>query len=153
MPPPPAWMLQPLIGVDSHAITVGAILLLNASLLLFLFCVLRTANITDWQLAALLVLVAISFEPVIGNIDEGQVNLVLLALSGVWLWAWVRDRWWGGLAMGAAVAVKVIQAPLGLLILWGRRWAMLAAAAVAGLVLWRLPCPHDTPEYRFSVLC
>lgn len=47
MPPPLAWMLQPLIGVDSGAITVGAILLLNASLLLFLFCVLRTLNVTD----------------------------------------------------------------------------------------------------------
>jgi hypothetical protein len=152
MPPPLAWMLQPLIGVDTGVITVGAILLLNASLLLFLFCVLRTLNVTDWQLAALLVLVAISFEPVIGNIDEGQVNLVLLALSGVWLWAWVRDRWWGGLAMGAGVAIKVIQAPVGLLILWGRRWSMLAAAAVAGLVLWLLPGPQYTLEYLFSVL-
>ena len=152
MPPPLAWMLQPLISVDSRAITVGAILLLNASLLLFLFCVLRTLNVTDWQLAALLALVAISFEPVIGNIDEGQVNLVLLALSGVWLWAWVRDRWWGGLAMGAGVAIKVIQAPVGLLILWGRRWSMLAAAAVAGLVLWLLPGPQYTLEYLFSVL-
>jgi arabinofuranan 3-O-arabinosyltransferase len=152
MPPPLAWMLQPLIGVDRSAITVGAILLLNASLLLFLFCVLRTLNVTDWQLAALLVLVAISFEPVIGNIDEGQVNLVLLVLSGVWLWAWVRDRWWGGLAMGAGVAIKVIQAPVGLLILWGRRWSMLAAAAVAGLVLWLLPGPQYALEYLFSVL-
>jgi Glycosyltransferase family 87 len=152
MPPPLAWLLQPLIGVDSRAITIGAILLLNASLFIFVFCVLRTMHVTDRQLAALLVLVAISFEPVIGNIDEGQVNPVLLALSGVWLWAWVRDRWWGGLAMGAAVAIKVIQAPVGLLILWGRRWSMLAAAAVAGLVLWLLPGPQYTLEYVFSVL-
>ena len=152
MPPPLAWMLQPLIGIDSRAITIGAILLLNASLFIFLFFVLRTMTVTDWQLGALLVLVAISFEPVIGNIDEGQVNLVLLALSGVWLWAWVRDRWWGGLAMGAAVAIKVIQAPVGLLILWGRRWSMLAAASVTGLLLWLLPGPQSTVEYLFSVL-
>ena len=152
MPPPLAWMLQPLIGVDSRAITIGAVLLLNASLFLFLFCMLRTLNVSDWQLAVLLVLVAISFEPVIGNVDEGQVNLVLLALSGVWMWGWVRDRWWGGLAMGAAVAIKVIQAPVGLLILWGRRWSMLAAASVAGLVLWLLPGPQSTFEYLFSVL-
>jgi arabinofuranan 3-O-arabinosyltransferase len=152
MPPPLAWLLQPLIGVDSRAITIGAILLLNASLFIFVLCVLRTMHVTDRQLTALLVLVAISFEPVIGNIDEGQVNPMLLALSGVWLWAWVRDRWWGGLAMGAAVAIKVIQAPVGLLILWGRRWSMLAAAAVAGLVLWLLPGPQYTLEYVFSVL-
>ena len=152
MPPPLAWMLQPLIGVDSRAITIGAILLLNASLFVFLVCMLRALNVTDWQLAALLVVVAISFEPVIGNIDEGQVNLVLLGLSGIWLLAWVRDRWWGGLAMGAAVAIKVIQAPVGLLIVWGRRWSMLAAAAAAGLVLWVLPGPQYTLEYLFSVL-
>src|SRR5438874_720708 len=30
MPPPLAWLLQPLISVDSHAITVGAVLVLNA---------------------------------------------------------------------------------------------------------------------------
>src|ERR671935_144936 len=38
------------------------------------------------QLALLLVLVAIAFEPVVGNVQEGQVNLVLLALSATsWL--------------------------------------------------------------------
>ena len=95
MPPPLAWALQPLVGVDGHVITVGAILLLNACLVLFIICALRALNVRDWQLAVLLLLVAISFEPVIGNIDEGQVNLVLLALSGVWLWGWVADRWWG----------------------------------------------------------
>lgn len=54
--------------------------------------------------------------------------------------------------MGAGVAIKVIQAPVGLLILWGRRWSMLVAAAVAGLVLWLLPGPQYTLEYLFSVL-
>ena len=152
MPPPLAWLLQPLVSVDSHAITVGAILLLNASLFFFIFCVLRALNVDDWQLAVLLVLVAISFEPVIGNIDEGQVNLVLLALSGVWLLGWIGDRWWGGAAMGVAVAIKVIQGPVGLLILWARRWSTLAAAVVAGLGLWLLAAPQYLFEYLFSVL-
>jgi hypothetical protein len=152
MPPPLAWLLQPLIGVDSHVITVAAILVLNASLFVFVLCVLRALDVDDWQLAALLLLVAISFEPVIGNIEEGQVNLVLLALSGVWLWGWVAGRWWGGAALGLAVAVKMIQAPVGLLILWGRRWSMLAAAVVAGLGLWLLASPQYLFEYLFSVL-
>jgi len=151
MPPPLAWLLQPLISVDSHAITVGAVLVLNASLFLFVFCALRALRVYDWQLAVLLILVAISFEPVIGNIDEGQVNLALLALSGIWLWGWVGARWWGGLAMGAAVAVKMIQAPVGLLILWSRRWSMLAAAIAAGLGLWLLAAPQYLAEYLFSV--
>jgi hypothetical protein len=152
MPPPLAWLLQPLIAVDSHVITVAAILVLNASLFVFLFCTLRALQVDDWQLAALLLLVTISFEPVIGNVEEGQINLVLLALSGVWLWGWVAGRWWGGAAMGLAVAVKMIQAPVGLLILWGRRWSMLAAAIVAGLGLWLLAAPQYLLEYLFSVL-
>ena len=156
MPPPLAWLLQPLVNVDSHSVTVGAILVLNASLFFFIFCTLRALRalrVDEWQLAVLLTLVAISFEPVIGNIDEGQVNLLLLALSGVWLWGWLLgDRWWGGAAIGAAVAIKVIQAPVGLLVLWGRRWRMLGGAVIAGLGLWLLATPQHLLEYLFQVL-
>ena len=152
MPPPLAWALQPLVNVDSHVITVGAILVLNASLVVFLFCALRALRIHDWQLVVLLVLIAISFEPVIGNIDEGQVNLILLALSGVWFWGWVDARWWGGIGIGLATAIKIIQAPVGLLLLWARRWSMLAAAVVAGLGIWLLASPQYLWEYLTSVL-
>jgi hypothetical protein len=80
------------------------------------------------------------------------VNLVLLALSGVWLLAWVAgDRWWGGAALGIAVAIKLLQAPLGLLLLWGRRWGMVIAAALAGAVLWLVAVPQYLPEYLFKV--
>jgi arabinofuranan 3-O-arabinosyltransferase len=121
-------------------------------LLVFLLCALRALEVHDWQLGLLLVLVAIAFEPVAGNFDEGQVNLVLLGLSGVWLLAWVGgDRWWGGAALGAAVAIKLLQAPLGLLLLWGRRWRMVAAAAAAGAALWLVAVPQYLPEYLFKV--
>jgi hypothetical protein len=108
--------------------------------------------VKDWQLAALLVLVTIAFEPVEGNFDEGQVNLVLLALSGLWLLAWVSgDRWWGGAAIGVAAAIKLLQAPIGLLMLWGRRWRMVAGAVLAGLALWFLAVPQYLPEYLLKV--
>jgi hypothetical protein len=152
MPPALAWMLQPLVGVGSHPIAVGAILILNASLLVFLWLVIRAMRVDDWQLAALLVLVALAFEPVVGNIAEGQINLVLLALSGVWLVAWVGGRWWGGVALGAAIALKLIQGPVGLLVLWARRWRMAAAAAAAGLVLALVPAPQYLLEYLLKVL-
>jgi hypothetical protein len=157
MPPVLAWMLQPLVGVDSALITIGTVLILNACLGVFIWLALKALRVDDWQLAALLVLLAIAFEPVIGNIAEGQVNLVLLALSGVWLWAWVRKSdsraaWWGGAALGAAVALKLIQGPVGLLVLWARRWSMFAAAAVTGLVLWLAGAPHYLFEYLFKVL-
>lgn len=152
MPPVLAWMLQPLVHIDPRWIEFGAIALMNLSLALFLWCVLKSLRVSDWQMAVLVVLVTLSFEPVLGNVEEGQVNLVLLALSGLWLWAWVAGRWWGGLALGAAVAVKLIQGPVVLLVLWGRRWAMLGAAAAAGMVLWLAGAPQYLFEYLFKVL-
>ena len=151
-PLPVAWMLQPLVGADPRLQLAVVIAVLQLSLLVFIVAALRATAVADWQLAALLVLVTISFEPVAGNFDEGQVNLVLLALSGVWLLAWVAgDRWWGGVALGAAVAIKLLQAPLGLLLLWGRRWRMVLGAAVAGSALWLLAVPQYLLEYLFKV--
>ena len=151
-PLPLAWLLQPVVGVDSNVLGAAAVILLNAALVVFLFCVLRALKVDDWQLGALLVLAAIAFEPTIANIVEGQINLVLLALSGVWLLAWIAGRWWGGVALGVAVALKLIQAPVGLLVLWARRWPMLAAALVAGLGMWLVAAPQYLFEYLFKVV-
>ncbi|HEV2027990.1 MAG TPA: glycosyltransferase family 87 protein [Candidatus Dormibacteraeota bacterium] len=151
MPPLLAWLLQPVAWIDSHLLGVVVIIVLNLSLAVFLFCTMRAMKV-GVQLAVLLVLVALSFEPVPGNIDEGQVNLVLLALSGVWLWAWIDGRWWGGVALAAAVALKLIQAPVGLLLLVGRRWSMLAAAVITGLGLWLVAAPQYLIEYLFRVV-
>ena len=152
MPPLLAWLLQPLVGVDSHVITLGAVIVLNASLAIFIWLTIATLRVNDWQVASLLVLTALAFEPVIGNIEEGQVNLVLLGLSGMWFAAWVGDRWWGGVALGAEVALKLIQGPVVLLVLWARRWNMLAAAAATGLVMWLIGAPQYLLEYLLKVL-
>ena len=151
-PPLLAWMLQPLVGADGRLVTIVVTLTLNLSLFVFLFFVLRTLEIDNLQVGALVVLMALAFEPVMGNIDEGQINLVLLGLSGIWLWAWVGERWWGGAALGAAIALKLIQGPSGLLLLWARRWAMLTAAASVGLLLWLAAVPQYAFEYVTSVL-
>ncbi len=151
-PLPLAWLLQPVVGVDSHAVTVAAVLVLNVSVAVFLFFALRALRVRDWQMAALLVLITLAFEPTTANIVEGQINLVLLALSGIWLLAWIDDRLWGGIGLGLAVALKLIQAPVGLLVLWARRWSMLAAAVVAGLGLWLLAAPQYLLEYLFKVV-
>ena len=151
-PLPVAWMLQPLVGADPRIQLALVIAVLQISLLVFILTALRASAVADWQLGALLLLVTISFEPVAGNFDEGQVNLVLLGLSGIWLLGWVAgDRWWGGVALGAAVAIKLLQAPLGLLLLWGRRWRMVLGAMVTGLALWLLAVPQYLPEYLFKV--
>ena len=133
-PPPVAWMLQPLVGLDTRVQLAVVIAVLQLSIVVFLLTTLRAIGVRDWQLAALLVLVTIAFEPVGGNFDEGQINLVLIALSGIWLLGWVAgDRWWGGAALGVSVALKLLQAPLGLLLLWGGRRRMLAGAAVMSI--------------------
>jgi len=151
-PPPVAWMLQPLIGADPHVQLAIVIGVLQLALVVFLWTTLHAIGVADWQLAVLLVLVVMAFEPVTGNFDEGQINLVLLGLSGIWLLSWVAgDRWWGGAALGIAVAIKLLQAPLGLLLLWGRRWRMVVATAVAGAALWLLAVPQYLPEYIFKV--
>ena len=151
-PLPVAWMLQPLVGADPRLQLAVLIAILQLSLVVFILTTLWASSVADWQLAALLVLITISFEPVAGNFDEGQVNLLLLALSGVWLLAWVAgDRWWGGVALGAAVAIKLLQAPLGLLLLWGGRWRMVLGAAATGSALWLLAVPQYLPEYLFKV--
>ena len=152
MPPVLAWMLQPMVGVDARLITAGTVLVLNASLALFIWLMVRALRVKDRQLAVLLVLVAIAFEPVVGNVQEGQVNLILLALSGIWFAGWVAGRWWGGLGLGAAVALKLIQGPVVLLVVWARRWTMLAAAAGAALVLWLVGAPQYLFEYLVKVL-
>lgn len=151
-PPPVAWMLQPLVGADARVQLAVVVVVLQLSMVVFLVSTLRAIGVRDWQLAALLVLVTIAFEPVGGNFDEGQINLVLTALSGVWLLGWVAgDRWWGGVALGMSVALKLLQAPLGLLLLWGRRWRMVAGAALAGAALWLLAVPQYLPEYLLKV--
>jgi hypothetical protein len=145
-------MLQPLIHASPPVQLIVVLAVLQLSLVVFLWTALRASAVRNWHMALLLILVTIAFEPVAANFDEGQVNLVLLGLSGVWLLAWVAgDRWWGGAALGFAVAIKVLQGPLGLLLIWGRRWRMLAAAAAAGLLLWLVAVPQYLPVFLFKV--
>lgn len=47
--------------------------------------------------------------------------------------------------------MKLLQAPLGLLVLWGRRWRMLIASAVAGLALWLVATPQYLPDFALKV--
>src|ERR1700687_2691729 len=66
--------------------------------------------------------------------------------------SWAGSRTGGGEVLGWAVALKLIQAPMGLLVLWSRRWSMLAAALVAGLGLWLVSAPQSLLEYLFKVV-
>src|SRR5207253_557572 len=80
----------PLLHASAATQLIVVLAVLQLSLVVFLVTTLRALGVKDWQSTVLLVLVAIAFEPVAANIDEGQINLVMLALSGVWLLGWVR---------------------------------------------------------------
>ncbi len=73
--------------------------------------------------------------PVVLNLQLGQLNITLLALISVWLWAYVRGRRAGWLLVGVATAVKLYSAPLLLLPLVRRDFRALVLAGIGGLAV------------------
>ena len=152
-PPFPLWLLEPFAGFDPRVVDGIALLVATALLAFFVWIVLRALEVRDWQFAALVVLLSISFAPTLTEIQNRNLQILVLALSGIVLAAWLRgDRWWGGAALGFGLAIKLVQAPLLLLSLWGRRRLTVAAALVAWTVLWAIGAPRYLPEYLFQVL-
>lgn len=152
-PPVVTWLSLPLVHLDRAV--VGAVALLAAELCVALF-VLVTARalwIRDWQLVALWALAAMAFPPLIGEVIARNLQVLLLALSAIWFASWLAgDRWWGGLALGAGIALKLAQAPSLLLGIWFRRWRTTAAALGAIAVLWLVGAPQYLGEYLFRIV-
>jgi hypothetical protein len=152
-PPFPLWMLQPVSGFDARLVDGIALVVANALVFLFLWIILRALGVRDWQFKALAVLVTIGFAPTLTEVQNRNFQVVLLALSGVFVAAWLGgDRWRGGAALGLGLAIKLVQAPLMLLSLWGRRWVTVSVAAATWAVLWAVAAPRFLPEYLFQVL-
>jgi hypothetical protein len=151
-PPLLAWLLHPLAGLSDHAAQLVALAALQLCLLAFLAAMAWTLRARSLESVGLMALLVISFYPTRLNFYGAQVNLLLLALSGLWLAAWVRgDAWWGGAALGFGVAVKILQLPLVPLLALGRRWRALCAAALAGLAATLVAAPALLPEYWLRV--
>ena len=152
-PPLVAWLLQPLAVLGDGPASWLMQALLQVGLVAFgilFFRALGRWSLPEVLLAAVLVM---AYLPVRRDLFNDQLNLLLLLGSGALLMAWVRgERWWGGAALGAGVAAKLLQAPLGLLLVWGRRWRMLGAAVVAGAVLTAVAAPQFLVEYFFRVV-
>jgi glycosyl transferase family 87 len=152
-PPFPLWLLEPFTGLDHRLVDGVALLVASALLAFFIWVMLRTLEVRDWQFGALAVLLSISFAPTLTEVQNRNFQILVLALSAVALAAWLRgDRWWGGAALGFGLAIKLVQAPLLLLSLWGRRWRTVAAAVITWAVLWAVGAPRYLPEYLFQVL-
>jgi len=152
-PPFPLWLLQPVSGFSPRLVDGVALFAASACIAFFLWTMLRALEVRDWQFGALAVLVTIGFAPTLTEVQNRNFQVLLLALSGVVVAAWLRgDRWWGGAALGFGLAIKLVQAPLLLLGLWGRRWVTVAIAVATWAVLWAVAAPRYLGEYLFQVL-
>jgi len=152
-PPVVSWLSLPLVHLDRGV--VGAIALLGAELCvaLFVWITARALQIRDWQLIALWALAVMAFPPLIGEVIARNLQVLLLVLSAVWFAGWLAgDRWWGGLALGAGIALKLAQAPSLLLTMWFRRWRASVAALIAIAVLWLVGAPQYLVEYLFRIV-
>ena len=152
-PPFPLWMMQPFGRFDASVVDEFALVAANICLGLFIWVMVRTLVVKDWQLRALIALMSMSFAPTLIEIQNRNLQVLLLLLSGLVLVAWTHgDRWWGGLALGLGLAIKLVQAPVLLLGLWGRRWLLVVLALGTWGVLWAVAVPRLLPEYLFQVL-
>jgi hypothetical protein len=151
-PPVVSWLSQPLAHFDQAVLGAVALLVAQACVGLFLVTTARAMNVRSWRHFGLLVLAVVSFPPLIDQIVQRNIEVLLLGLSGVWLLGWVAgDRWWAGAALGLGLAMKLVQAPLLLLGVWGRRKALTIAAVAVVAGLWLIGSPQYLPEYFLKV--
>ena len=152
-PPVVAWIMQPLAHLGDRAAEVGAMIAVQVLLAIFIWSVLRAVACRDWQFWALTTIAVLSFPATLVEVQNMNLQVLLLAASGVWLMGWVRgDAWWAGAALGVAMAIKLIQAPLYALTLWGRNWVMAITSAAVFATLWLIATPRLLPEYILQVL-
>jgi hypothetical protein len=83
--------------------------------------------------------VVLSLRPIIGDLQHGNVNLLILFLVVAALTAYRRGRdFWAGIVLGSAIACKVTPALFVPYFLWKRAWRLTAGCA-AGLALFLWP--------------
>lgn len=152
-PPVVSWLSQPLALVDQAVLGAAALVVAQACVALFIWATARALRVHGWQPVAMFVIAAIAFPPLIDQIIQRNLEVLLLGLSGVWLLGWVAgDRWWAGAALGLGLAMKLVQAPLLLLGVWGRRRAITLVAVLVVAVLWAIGSPQYLPEYFLRIV-
>ena len=152
-PPFTLWVMQPFDHFNLATVDAVALVAANLCLVAFIWIAVQALAIKDWQLIAVVTLMCLSFAPTLTEIQNRNLQVLLLTLSGVLLLAWRKgDRWWAGPALGLGLAIKMVEAPLLLLGLWGRRWLLVAFGLATWAVLWLLAVPNLLPEYLFQVL-
>jgi Glycosyltransferase family 87 len=152
-PPVVSWLSQPLALVDHATLGAAALVVAQACVAVFIWAMARALRVHGWQPVAIFVIAAIAFPPLIDQIVQRNLEVLLLGVSGVWLLGWVAgDRWWAGASLGLGLAIKLVQAPLLLLGVWGRRRAITVVAILVVAVLWAIGSPQYLPEYFLRIV-
>ncbi len=140
-------ILSPLTHVSRAAASViwmACKPLMVAGIVLFLGLMVRNAGVAIRPVPLVLALAAWMW-PVLGDIGEGQTNLLMLLPLVAGLWAAQHEEsrkmvWLGGLLIALAAAIKVTPLAILAYALWRGRWRLAVAIGV-GLVVWTIIVP------------
>lgn len=151
-PPFLARLLQPLALVSLSQAHVVALVVLQLSVLASVLLTWHLLGLRSW-IARLFILDAFLLSSgLVGNVQDGNLNVVLVPFSLAWVLAYRRAATWGWLFVGLNVGLKLQQAPIFGLALFRKDWrgltlglaTLLATLIAGGLAL--------TLEYFATVL-
>ncbi len=151
-PPLVSWLFVPFVHLDRSLVGFGGLVVVQICIAIFIWTMSRGLRMNGWQSIAAASFAVMAFPPLIGEMVNRNIEVALLTLSGVWFAGYViGDRWWSGCAVGAAIAIKVVQAPMLLLTLWRRQLRAGVVAAATFTLLWFLGAPQYLLEYLLKV--
>lgn len=107
------------------------------------------------ETAAVLLVAAGWFFPVIGDVQEGQMNLLMLLPLVTGLWLAQREtpasQWGAGLMVALAICIKVTPLAFLAYFIFRRRWRIVLGI-LAGSVLWLFVVPAMVFSWRQNLL-
>jgi hypothetical protein len=141
MPPVTILLLAPLSWLSFPAAQFTWVLCKPVMLAIIFYSVLAIVRRGGGKIAPLpMALILLTwFWPVVGDMQEGQMNLFMLAPLAAGLCLIQREETWsdllGGLLIALAVAIKVTPVIFIIYFLWRRRW-LPAIAMMGGIIFW-----------------
>ena len=145
-PPFLARLMQPLALLSLHDAHVVAVIALQLSVVASVLLTWRLLGLRSW-IARLFVLdVFLLSSGLVGNVGDGNLNVILMPLTLAWVLAYGRAASWGWAFIGLNVGLKLQQAPLFALALLRRDSRGLAlglATLVATLIIGGLSLAYE----------
>ena len=90
--------------------------------------------------------VALTFQFILNDLDDGGPHLILLGILTCGIYAiWVGREWVGAVLFGLGIALKITPALFVLLFLWKRQWRVAFYTVLAAIFWIVLPAVHMGP--------